>query len=66
MDGQMDKMSCKNSFAACGSLGLRDVVNRDVGGEGELDLSTTYEWTEGKIAVETALVTGQKEGQNEL
>ena len=62
----MDKMSCENSFTTCGSLGLRDVVNLDVGGEGELYFSTTYEWTEGKIVVETALVNGQKEGQNEL
>ena len=62
----MDKTSCENRFTTCGSLGLRDVFNLDVGGEGELDLSTTYEWTEGKIVVETALVNGQKEGQNEL
>ena len=62
----MDKTSCENIFTTCGSLGLPDVVNLDVGGEGELDLSITYEWTEGKIVVETALVNGRKERKKKL
>ena len=51
----MDKMSCENSFTTCVSLRLRDVVNLDVGGEGELDLSTTFTPSNGRT-----------DGQNEL